>query len=331
MAGFHAQELDLGLLRTPCGVVPRTRRLWQRTPIGPDLHYPNGDSGARPPGRHRRRWSASRPAPRSAATTRASRAASSGRAAMRQVRGQRRRVGAAGAVSGTVGVALALDLAEVLTVVVEVAAACARCPPVTTTTAGPRLADAPGQLPCVVLVGAFGQHTRLGQVGGDHRGQRQDQLAQRVPRLAPAAAPSRSRTPSPGSTTTGTSPISRRALRAQPRSSSTSPSIPTFTASTPMSSTTARTWSSTASGDSGYTAVTPSVFWAVIAVIAVIPCVPQRAKAFRSAWMPAPPPGIGARDGQQSWRCGGVQEERCRGGRPRKDRRATPPHERGLT
>ena len=70
----------------------------------------------------------------------------------------------------------------------------------------------------------------------------------------------------------------------------TSPSIPIFTASTPMSSTTARTCSITASGGSGYTALTPSVFWAVIAVIAVIPCAPQRAKAFRSAWMPAPPP-----------------------------------------
>ena len=36
--------------------------------------------------------------------------------------------------------------------------------------------------------------------------------------------------------------------------------------------------------------VTPTVFCAVSAVIAVIPCTPQRAKAFRSAWIPAPPP-----------------------------------------
>ena len=35
---------------------------------------------------------------------------------------------------------------------------------------------------------------------------------------------------------------------------------------------------------------TPIVFCAVIAVIAVIPCTPQRANAFRSAWIPAPPP-----------------------------------------
>src|SRR4051794_2966548 len=36
--------------------------------------------------------------------------------------------------------------------------------------------------------------------------------------------------------------------------------------------------------------VTPIVLCAVNAVIAVIPCTPQRAKAFRSAWIPAPPP-----------------------------------------
>src|SRR6478752_5221599 len=36
--------------------------------------------------------------------------------------------------------------------------------------------------------------------------------------------------------------------------------------------------------------VTPTVLCAVSAVIAVIPCTPQRANAFRSAWIPAPPP-----------------------------------------
>ena len=35
---------------------------------------------------------------------------------------------------------------------------------------------------------------------------------------------------------------------------------------------------------------TPTVFCAVSAVIAVIPCTPQRANAFKSAWIPAPPP-----------------------------------------
>ena len=35
---------------------------------------------------------------------------------------------------------------------------------------------------------------------------------------------------------------------------------------------------------------TPTVLWAVSAVIAVMPWTPQRANAFRSAWIPAPPP-----------------------------------------
>ena len=68
------------------------------------------------------------------------------------------------------------------------------------------------------------------------------------------------------------------------------PSIPTLTASTPMSSITARTWAVTMSAGSGWITETPTVFCAVIAVIAVIPCTPQRAKAFRSACTPAPPP-----------------------------------------
>src|SRR3954453_7224816 len=44
------------------------------------------------------------------------------------------------------------------------------------------------------------------------------------------------------------------------------------------------------SGGVLWTPLTPMVFCAVSAVIAVIPWTPQRAKAFRSAWIPAPPP-----------------------------------------
>ena len=57
-----------------------------------------------------------------------------------------------------------------------------------------------------------------------------------------------------------------------------------------MSSTTARTWATIIAGDTASTAVTATVFCAVMAVIAVVPCTPARAKAFRSAWIPAPPP-----------------------------------------
>jgi hypothetical protein len=66
--------------------------------------------------------------------------------------------------------------------------------------------------------------------------------------------------------------------------------MPILTASTPMSSTTARTCSTMKAPGTGCTAVTPTVFWAVRAVIAVMPWTPQRANAFRSAWIPAPPP-----------------------------------------
>ena len=45
-----------------------------------------------------------------------------------------------------------------------------------------------------------------------------------------------------------------------------------------------------ASGGIGVTPSTATVFCHVTAVIAVIPWTPQRANAFRSAWMPAPPP-----------------------------------------
>src|SRR5690242_3737774 len=38
------------------------------------------------------------------------------------------------------------------------------------------------------------------------------------------------------------------------------------------------------------TEITSCVFCAVRATIAEVPCTPQRANAFRSAWIPAPPP-----------------------------------------
>ncbi len=66
--------------------------------------------------------------------------------------------------------------------------------------------------------------------------------------------------------------------------------MPILTASTPMSDATARTWPTIASGGTGVTPSTATVFCQVTAVIAVMPWTPQRANAFRSAWMPAPPP-----------------------------------------
>ena len=67
-------------------------------------------------------------------------------------------------------------------------------------------------------------------------------------------------------------------------------SIPVLAASTPMSSKTASSCAVTNSGGNSWMAVTPTVFCAVKATIALIPWQPAAAKAFRSAWMPAPPP-----------------------------------------
>ena len=120
---------------------------------------------------------------------------------------------------------------------------------------------------------------------------RQDPLDQRRLRASGRAASRRSRRPSPGrrrpaprrpARAPSTHGVDRRARR---------PSIPTLTASTPMSAATARDL-----GDDHLrrrpraTISTPTVFCAVSAVIAVVPWTPQRANAFRSAWIPAPPP-----------------------------------------
>src|SRR5918995_1571263 len=67
-------------------------------------------------------------------------------------------------------------------------------------------------------------------------------------------------------------------------------SIPVFAASTPMSSKTASSCARMKSDGSSCTAVTAAVLCAVSATRAVVPCAPAAANAFRSAWIPAPPP-----------------------------------------
>ena len=67
-------------------------------------------------------------------------------------------------------------------------------------------------------------------------------------------------------------------------------SIPVFAASTPMSEKTASSWATTNSGGSSWIAVTAIVFCAVSATSTDMPYAPAAANAFRSAWMPAPPP-----------------------------------------
>src|SRR5829696_2239528 len=67
-------------------------------------------------------------------------------------------------------------------------------------------------------------------------------------------------------------------------------SIPVFAASTPMSVKIASSSARMNSGGASCTAATSTVFWAVKATIALVPWQPSRANAFRSAWIPAPPP-----------------------------------------
>src|SRR6266508_2118109 len=91
-----------------------------------------------------------------------------------------------------------------------------------------------------------------------------------------------------GSTTRGT--------RWPPRKSATVSmigalkSIPVLAASTPMSSKRTSSWSRMKSRGASWTARTSVVDCAVSATITLMPWQPRRAKAFRSAWMPAPPP-----------------------------------------
>ena len=96
-----------------------------------------------------------------------------------------------------------------------------------------------------------------------------------------------------GSTTIGRAGLSARSSASASATASivsVDPSIPTLTASTPMSRATDRTWARIISGETASIASTPTVFCAVIAVIAVIPWTRQAANALRSAWIPAPPP-----------------------------------------
>jgi len=67
--------------------------------------------------------------------------------------------------------------------------------------------------------------------------------------------------------------------------------MPILMASAPMSSSTERICPTTNSTGTGCTPVTPTVFSSTTATMAEVPKHPQAEKAFRSAWMPAPPLG----------------------------------------
>jgi hypothetical protein len=92
-----------------------------------------------------------------------------------------------------------------------------------------------------------------------------------------------------GSSTSGPS-ASRPAASATAATISAVPSIPVLVAATGMSVATASICATTSRGSTGAQSVTPSEFWAVMAVTAEAPWTRWAAKVRRSAWMPAPPP-----------------------------------------
>ena len=236
----------------------------------------------------------------------AQRARPAAASAERELGGEHRGVRAAGAVRGAVGVALALDLTiDRRRLGVEEQIDRARAVPAGEhDDAGAerehRAQRAPrpprprprssARLAAIVAATRRASTRASGRFGVSTVARGRISSHQRPLRVAGRAGARPTRRPSPDRPP----PACRRAARREhgrPRASTAAvPSIPTLTASTAMSASTARTCASTISAGTGWIAVTPTVFCAVIAVIALVPCTPQRANAFRSAWMPAPPP-----------------------------------------
>ena len=101
----------------------------------------------------------------------------------------------------------------------------------------------------VRLARTAGEQPRLGQVRREHGGARQDLLHESAVGLRRRAAARPDSATITGSTTTGVPAGSSSSARATAmRDLASCPSIPTLTASTPMSSITARTCASTISG-----------------------------------------------------------------------------------
>src|SRR5438552_3837384 len=92
-----------------------------------------------------------------------------------------------------------------------------------------------------------------------------------------------------GSRTTRALPCARRRSDTTPMIGAVE-SIPIFTASASKSESTESIWRPTNSGGRLKTPWTPTEFWAVTAVITLIPNTRNAEKVLRSAWMPAPPP-----------------------------------------
>src|SRR3954469_10240069 len=146
-----------------------------------------------------------------------------------------------------------------------------RCPPVTTTARGPRACSARASAaPSPSPSGRSASTRASGRLGVIT-----EASGSTNPGSAPRASSSSSTAPDSatitGSTTIGVPRSRSPSASRTARTVSAVPSMPIFTASTPMSPTTWRTCSTIISGGTGCTALTPVVFCAVSAVIAVMP------------------------------------------------------------
>ena len=221
--------------------------------IAPD--YASGLRAAErlPQRRRRRPGPGPAPSPRrplptaSAAISRAHRAASTSSMPAREEGGERRRVRAARAVRGPVAGSAGRRFERPRRRRTARRRPSAVCPPVTITAVGPSAWIARASSSGSARSPSPASSRASGRFGVDHGGARQDALDQRRLGVRLEQHARRSRRPSRGRPRPARHRPGRAPRRPR-RSSASSPSMPTLTASTPMSSATARTWATIISG-----------------------------------------------------------------------------------
>ncbi len=169
--------------------------------------------------------------------------------------------------------------------------ASSRWPPVTTTTSGPRACSARASASTSSVAGVPGEHARLGEVRRDH-----------ASRAAAAGRPARARAASSSSTAPDSATITGSITTGVPGLEQVERLVDRGDGLRRPEHPDLHGVDADVLGDGadlldderpaapGGRRSRRRVFCAVSAVIAVIPWTPQRANAFRSAWIPAPPP-----------------------------------------
>ena len=168
--------------------------------------------------------------------------------------------------------------------------ACSRCPPVTTTARGPSAWTAGPAPRTSGSARVVQQGARLGHVRREHGGAGQQQRRSALARAAGSSSCAPDSATITGSITTG---CRVGQLGQRPRDRLDRDTVAQHPDLDRVHADVARHRADLGHDDLGRDCVDrgdADVFWAVIAVIAVIPCTPHAANAFRSAWMPAPPP-----------------------------------------